>query len=435
MILNGIKNIWGAHSLAEHFEILTGTTPSTKNSSFWTKGEIVWITPTDLSAKGNNIFIFDSERKITQEALNKTNLSLLPENSFILSTRAPVGYVAINSKPITFNQGCKALVAKDSKKTFSKFYYYYFLHIKAYLQSISGGSTFKELSKNSLKNLNIPLPLEAEQKAIAEILSTVDEAIQKANEAIKKTERIKQGVLHKLLTGGIRHGGQVGHTEFKETKVGRIPKEWTYGKFEKHVNVLGGFAFKSTDYVTAGIPLLRISNVSFGEVVFDDLAFLPKSYLEKYEEYKIVNHDILLALTRPIISGGLKAAVVNSTRTPALLNQRVAKLNTKEEKILKQSFLKHFVLSDCFYKQMLQSQTCTNQPNVSTKQIENFYIIIPSPDEQIEIIQTLDSLQERYTISLKRKQKLERIKQGLMDDLLTGKKRVPASMLRDCRVK
>src|SRR5690606_37625450 len=120
----------------------------------------------------------------------------------------------------------------------------------------------------------------------------------------------------------------------------------------------------------------------------------------------------------------LKASIINSEHTPALLNQRVAKINTKDEKQLQQNYLKHFVLSPYFFKQMLQAQTSTNQPNVSTKQIEGFQIIIPDPVEQKNISDILEEVQNKVKLSIKRKNTLERIKEGLMDDLLTGKKRV-----------
>jgi len=220
MILNGKNSPWQNKNLTYLFKIVTGSTPSTKSESFWKDGNVLWVTPTDLSSLGNNVFISNSERKITNQALSHSNLTLLPIDSIILSTRAPVGYVAINKKELCFNQGCKALVIKDEDKTDSLFYYYYFLFIRNYLESISGGSTFKELSKDSLKNLSVPLPDISEQTAIANILSTVDEAIQKADEAITKTERIKQAMMQKLLSEGI------GHKEFKKTKLGKIPNNW-----------------------------------------------------------------------------------------------------------------------------------------------------------------------------------------------------------------
>jgi len=303
----------------------------------------------------------------------------------------------------------------------SKFFFYFTQSQQYWKQALQQreGQLKKGLNANTLSNFNIQYPEnKVEQTAIANILSKVDEAIQKADEAITKTERIKQALMKKLLTEGIDH------KQFKQTKIGKIPKDWEVVRLNRYANILGGFAFKSSDYAKTGIPLIRIANVSFGEIVFEDLAYLPKTYLDKFDEFKVKKDDILLALTRPIISGGLKASIINSEHTPALLNQRVAKINTKDEKQLQQNYLKHFVLSPYFFKQMLQAQTSTNQPNVSTKQIEGFQIIIPDPVEQKNISDILEEVQNKVKLSIKRKNTLERIKEGLMDDLLTGKKRV-----------
>jgi type I restriction enzyme S subunit len=303
----------------------------------------------------------------------------------------------------------------------SKFFFYFTQSPQYWKQALQKreGQLKKGLNANTLSNFNIQYPEnKLEQAAIVNILSTVDEAIQKADEAITKTERIKQTMMQKLLTEGI------GHREFKQTKIGKIPKEWGCIKFNKCINVLGGFAFKSNDYTKSGIPLIQIANVSFGVIRFDDLKYLPQAFAEKYKEYRVNKNDILLALTRPIINGGLKASIINSEHTPSLLNQRVAKLKTNDEMKLRQNFLKHFVSTSYFFNQMLQAQTSTNQPNVSTGQINNFLIIVPSPDEQDIITNYLEDITEKLHLSMKRKAKIERIKQGLMDDLLTGKKRV-----------
>jgi hypothetical protein len=201
---------WDYVRLDSLFDVETGTTPSTKKIEYWRNGTINWFTPTDLSKLTNEIYIRESNRKITKEALKDTRLSLMPENSIIISTRAPVGYVAILAKKATFNQGCKGFVPKDFDSITPEFYCYFLQDRKYNLEMLSGGSTFKELSKQQIENFEVPLPPLPEQHKIAEILSTVDEAIEKVDEAIEKTERLKNGLMQELLTKGI------GHKEFKD---------------------------------------------------------------------------------------------------------------------------------------------------------------------------------------------------------------------------
>jgi len=192
---------WQAIDVSDLFFIETGTTPSTKEKKYWNNGNIIWITPADLSLLNNTIFIKDSKRKTTKKGLEETNLTLLPKGAIIISTRAPVGYVAIIEYPATFNQGCKGLIPKEIKNISIKFYYYYLLNKRYKLQNLSAGSTFSELSKSLLESFKIPYFNIKEQQKIAEILSTVDKKIELQRKRKEKLERIKKSLMNDLLSG------------------------------------------------------------------------------------------------------------------------------------------------------------------------------------------------------------------------------------------
>jgi len=229
--LGKIPRDWDVNRVDVLFATKTGTTPSTSQREYWDNGTVNWITPTDLSRLNNRLLIRESERKITEKALKETNLTLMPKGSIILSTRAPIGYVALLGDAATFNQGCKGLVPKDPSRICSEFYSYYLLSRRRSLQNLGGGSTFKELSKDMLEHFEVPFFDVQEQKAIAEVLSIVDEAIQKTSEVIAKTECLKKGLMQELLTKGI------GHKEFKDLEIGRIPKEWEVIRLDSVVDI------------------------------------------------------------------------------------------------------------------------------------------------------------------------------------------------------
>ncbi|WP_456418903.1 restriction endonuclease subunit S [Methanocaldococcus infernus] len=192
---------WDVKELNKLFDVKTGTTPSTKNKKFWENGNIVWITPSDLSNL-RSLYIHDSERKVNNFALQKCNLNLLPKNSIILSTRAPIGYVAINKCEAVFNQGCKGLVPKINLDV--EFYAYYLKFIKKSLQNLGAGSTFKELSKKVLESIKLPLPPLNEQKAIAERLKSIDNLIETKKKEKEQVEKAKKEIMNLLLNGKIR---------------------------------------------------------------------------------------------------------------------------------------------------------------------------------------------------------------------------------------
>lgn len=199
-----IPKEWEVKKIVDLFKIITGTTPSTKQKEYWDNGHINWITPADMSKLKGALFIENSERKITEEGLRETNLTLMLNSSIIISTRAPVGYVVIVKGETTFNQGCKGLIPKSIKEINPIFYAYYLLDKKSLLEHSSSGSTFKELSKKALEDFIVLFPLFPEQNKIAEILSTVDERIQLLKEKKNKLERVKKGLMNELLTGRIR---------------------------------------------------------------------------------------------------------------------------------------------------------------------------------------------------------------------------------------
>jgi len=198
-----IPKEWKVVNVFDLFSIETGTTPSTKKKEYWENGTINWFTPTDLSKLNGKIFLEDSERKITSIALKEPNLTIIPKGSILISTRAPVGYVAVLKREGTFNQGCKGLVPKKCNEMSSEFYCYYFISIKKKLENLSGGSTFRELSKAMLEKIKIPLPPLQEQQKIAEILLTVDKKLEIERRRRERLERIK-GLMDLLLTGKIR---------------------------------------------------------------------------------------------------------------------------------------------------------------------------------------------------------------------------------------
>ena len=148
-------------------EVVSGGTPSTKISSYW-GGDIVWLTPKDLS-NNTSKRISKSINTITQEGLNNSSAQMLPKDAVLLSSRAPIGYLALVEKPLCTNQGFKSMVC--NKEIILPEYLYYLLQTKIEdLNNISTGSTFKELSASLLKNFKINVHDIAEQQHIVDII-------------------------------------------------------------------------------------------------------------------------------------------------------------------------------------------------------------------------------------------------------------------------
>ena len=167
-------------------EVVNGSTPSTKENSYW-DGNIPWITPKDLSAFSGR-YISSGERNITKEGYLSCSTTLVPKNTILLTSRAPIGYLAIAKNDLCTNQGFKSLICNQSK--ILPLYMFYWLSTKIeFLKSISGGATFKELSKTSLENVVMDLPNILQQQHIVDTIGTIDDLIENREVLNKKLKQ------------------------------------------------------------------------------------------------------------------------------------------------------------------------------------------------------------------------------------------------------
>ncbi len=177
-----MKEGWELKKLGEVADILNGGTPKTKVEEFW-NGNINWITPKDLG-KLESIYVSETPRRITELGLQKSSAKLFKENSIILSTRAPIGHLAINKAPMSTNQGCRGIVPYHDLEVHYLFYYLK-LNVKL-LNDLGTGTTFKELSTKALGSVQIPIPPIEEQQQIVAILDDAFAAIEQAQANIEK---------------------------------------------------------------------------------------------------------------------------------------------------------------------------------------------------------------------------------------------------------
>ncbi len=165
---------WKTYKLSEIGTVVGGATPSTSVSSYY-GGDIPWLTPKDLS-NFQDRYIEKGERNITQEGLDSCSAQLLPANTVLFSSRAPIGYVAVAKNPIATNQGFKSIIPNE--KVDSLFLYYILKYNKDKIEAMGSGTTFKEVSGAVMKNVEISLPSLEEQRRIAGILGAIDDKIE-----------------------------------------------------------------------------------------------------------------------------------------------------------------------------------------------------------------------------------------------------------------
>lgn len=193
--IDNAQDDWEEKTLDEILSVKGGTTPSTKNTSYW-GGNIHWTTPRDLT--GNpNMFLFDTARKITQEGLNQISSGLLPAGTLLLSSRAPVGYLAFSINPIAINQGYIAII--DDKEVTKNFIYLWIKENLDYIKSHSNGSTFQEISKSAFKQLSLIFPPKELRDEFEDQVEGLFKKILSNSQQIQTLSTLRDTLLPKLM--------------------------------------------------------------------------------------------------------------------------------------------------------------------------------------------------------------------------------------------
>jgi type I restriction enzyme S subunit len=235
-------------------------------------------------------------------------------------------------------------------------------------------------------------------------LGVVDSVIAKTDEVIVKTERLKKGLMQTLLTRGI------GHKEFKETEIGKIPKTW-------QVVSLGDVCEQRSEIVQPSAnnkePFVGLEHIASGETRLRNFA---QSTDVKSAKFRFYAGDILYGKLRPYLDKAVLADLNGICSTDLLV------LKPKNNVI--KEFLIYVLHSTDFIKHAIATTTGTNHPRTSWTAISKFKFGLPEHSEQQNIANILSTIDRKLELEKKEKVRLERIKRGLMDLLLTGKIRV-----------
>ena len=275
------------------------------------------------------------------------------------------------------------------------------------------------ITGTDLKNLKITLPPKHEQQKIASILSNIDSLINQTQKEIEQTQRLKKGLMQKLLTKGI------GHTKFKESKFGKIPNSWDVVSFEKFVKIISGNYFPFTEFVEQGIPVLKIDNVMHGQVDWTTRTYLPQKYLDSKDIILLKKNDIVLALNRPITQNKIKVAKLGKDDSPSILYQRVGKFEFQDKERIDQNYFFIFLSSPIFKFILGRILIGSDQPYVKTTELlKQKFPLPPDISEQQKIAMIVSNVDSKIQKQQESKSKLETLKKGLMQKLLTGQIRV-----------
>ena len=412
---------WQKKRLDEIGELFSGSTPSTANSSYW-EGNVVWITPADLSTL-NSRYVHHSGKQITEKGLNACSTHLLPVGSIVLSSRAPIGYVALPTVPFCTNQGCKSIKLK--KGFDSEFTYYNVLFNIKRIKDLGEGTTFAEISKTALAGVELDFPQSTdEQSKIAEILSIVDHAIEQTDALIGKQQRIKAGLMHDLLTRGIDEHGALRSEQthkFQDSPLGRIPADWDAVGLRTCLSYISyGFTNPMPDAID-GPYMVTAANISNGGIQYDSCRRTTADAFATLLTNKSRPRLGDLLITKDGTLGRL--AIVD--RIPLCINQSVAVMRVKD--CISNHYLKLLLESAAYQRRIEEDAGGSTIKHIYISKIDKMLIALPRDKFEQNAIKQILSAQIVLVGELERiERNLLRMKSALMQELLTGRKPVTA---------
>ncbi len=322
---------------------------------------------------------------------------------------ATTGKVSVVDKDLCLalvNQRVGKFKILSPEKVTQEFFYYLSQSdtFKKFVFRNIGQSAQGNLSPNQIKNSEILLPPIPEQKKIAKVLLTIDQAIEEVNEAIAKTERLKKGLMQELLTKGI------GHKEFKETEIGKIPKDWHMTKLgniiKQKKETISPCSIKPTRYI-------GLEHINSGECKIKQWG---NSSEVKSIKFQFKAGDILYGKLRPYLN---KVVIVEWN---GVCSTDILVFEAK--KIMINIYILYLMHHPNTLRYAIATSTGTNHPRTSWRMLSKLKVSLPPLPEQNKIAEILSTVDERIQLLKEKKNKLERVKKGLMNGLLTGRKRV-----------
>lgn len=376
-------------------EVVGGGTPSTSNEEYYINGDIPWITPKDLSGY-DSVYISKGSRNITEEALHNSSARLLPANSVLMSSRAPIGYTAIAANALCTNQGFKSFIPTHVCNP--HFIYWYIKFSKSFIESYASGTTFKEISGGKANILPFPLTQLDEQKQIVEklerMLSMLKEAKQLIEEARETFKLRRASILHKAFTGELtakwRFENDVDFEKHWEKKaLIDISEVITKGASPR---------WQGIEYVEDNSQTLFITseNVREGYLDLKIEKYVQSEFNNKQKRSMLMNGDILVNIVGASIG---RAAIYNLNNT-ANINQAVSLIRLKRG--YESTYICYYLNSPVAQNYYSENQVDVARANLSLKDVGNISIPIPPLVEQNEIVRILDAifLEEDYAQEL-----------------------------------
>jgi type I restriction enzyme S subunit len=367
---------WKHGTLRDVCGIVSGGTPKTGVADFW-GGHIAWLTPNDLS-KDRSQTVARGERQLTNAGYKSCSAKTFPAGSVIVSSRAPIGYVAIAGQEMCTNQGCKTAIPPDFIDP--KYLYWYMLNSKADLESRASGTTFKEISGKGFGETELVWPDLREQRGIVDILedhlSRLDAGDRSLTLALQRASTLRASVIDRAAQGSL-DGGQAGQDGLCQGWAWVPPAEVSD---ERKGIVIGPFGsnLKTSDYRDEGVPLVFVRNVRRGYFGPIGQRYVSVAKAAELSPHEVLHGDVVI--TKMGDPPG-EAAVYDATE-PGVITADVIRLRPRPDQ--SSDYLALAINSSMVARQIQQITRGVAQKKVSLARFRS-EVRIPVPDLETQI--------------------------------------------------
>lgn len=385
------QNNWQKVKLGDIADIIGGGTPSTKNYDFW-NGDISWLTPKDLSGYKER-YISKGERNITTSGLQNSSARLLPKGTVLLTSRAPIGYLAIAKQEVCTNQGFKSIVLKSGYSP--EFFYYLLKNNMEYIIGMSSGSTFAEISGTQVKNLEFNVPDYDTQKKIAGVLGALDDKIELNNKIRNNLEQQSQSI----------YENEIG--QHKDSII-------TVENIVDSANT-GADAIQKAPIVeyNTGVKCIRVGDMSNKRNFFE--WGYTKVSKEVFSQYQLKNNDILVTRTASL---GLNTII--SKNLNAVYNNGLIRLTINDGKIIPLLVYRQFQTDD-FKKYISKIEAESSvRPNMKINYLLQYSFPLLPRINQINLFNVLNSIWKKQEQIIYENKRLTELRDTLLPKLMSG---------------
>jgi type I restriction enzyme S subunit len=388
-----VPNGWDSKRLGDVASLIMGQSPTSDTYNDEKNGTPFFQGKADFGVK---------YPKVRYWCTSPTKIA--PIDSILFSVRAPVGAVNLNNIEACIGRGLASISGKSIDNTFL---YQSLIHAKVKFEALGQGSTFEAINGNELKEFSLVCPPLPEQKKIASILTSVDEVIENTQKQIDKLQDLKKATMNELLTKGI------GHTEFKDSELGRIPKTWeviSVGQYAKSI-VPGRNKPASLD---GNIPWITITDLEkFSVSKSKQNLGVDKNILKSAGGKTVPARSVILSVVGEF-------GISSLAEVELVINQQLHGFVCDEE--LNPEYLCFSIRHAKLQLERLSTQTTISYLN--KENVESLKIVLPPSEEQSVITEILLSIMHQQETLEQKLSQIQSIKKSLMQDLLTGKVRV-----------